>query len=806
MADATAHDELLDPAGRLRGPWRRMLGTLLGLGTAELRARRAAMDRAFADLGASGRVAARALPWRCDPIPILLGEEEFEALTSGLAERASLIERVLQDAYGARDAVRAGILPPGLLYPSPRYLRPCRDAGLPFLHLYAADLIRAPGGGWQVIADRTAHPGGLGYAMENRRAMAQVLPELFRNTDVVELRPFFEAWTDILKTLAPDRGPGLALLSPGGRDPRFFEHVVMARALGLSVVEDGDLTVHGGALWLKTLRGLQPVHVLLRYMDGAEIDPLELRAESPGARGTPGLLHAMRQGGVHVLNTPGSGYAQSPGLRAHLPALARHFLGRELTTPQQQTLWLGDAAALAAVQAEAAGFAFRHALHGTQAQEQAALANPAQHVAERRGLPSAAPCSGPGDVLEPQGFVLRLFLLRDGDGWRPFPGGLARVLPSGGVPEPELAQEVLSKDVWVLREEGGIIGRSAWHAAAPLEIRRMAGNLPSRIADDFYWLGRYLERIDGCARLMRALLTRLARGSILPHELPEIAALAKCLTDQHMLEAEGIGYGSTAMLSASVRTALTEDSAGLAGTMASVQDLAVRLRDRLSGEMYAALAQGLRALKGQRLPLRRGPPAHGLLTGYCDRVAEFCATIAGYTAENMVRGGSRLFLDLGRRIERAQSIAAMLRHALDQPPARIEAGLAVALELCDSAITYRGRYLNVVQPAPVFDLVLADDANPRGLAFQLHQAREALMALEDGTPSGLAAALDPLLGETGALVQTLLQAEDQAEAAAALRPRLHGIEHALADISDAVTARYFTPLRMHALEDWGMAP
>ena len=334
MADSTTApgkpagwDELVDRGNRLRGPWRRMLGTLLGMGWATLSERTAELDRACVEEGAAALLAVpNAGNWRCDPVPFLLTESEFNALAAGLAQRAELLELVLADLYGPRRLLEDGRLPPALVYPSDSYLRALRTvmttseetppAQTRHLQLYAADLVRGPDGAWQVLADRTGEPAGLAYVLENRRLMARVLPELFKSMEVSQVRPFFDTWQDALQRLAPeDAGnPGLALLTPGHTDSRWFEHVVLARALGCTLVEAGDLTVRDDALFVKTLRGLQPIHVLLRRQSGASVDPLELTGGVAG--GVPGLLSAQRQGAVQVLNGPGAGYAEAPGLAA----------------------------------------------------------------------------------------------------------------------------------------------------------------------------------------------------------------------------------------------------------------------------------------------------------------------------------------------------------------------------------------------------------------------------------------------------------------------------------------------------------
>jgi uncharacterized circularly permuted ATP-grasp superfamily protein/uncharacterized alpha-E superfamily protein len=815
-----------------------MLGTLLGMGTAALRDRAAELDRACLEEGAAALLTVpNSGTWRCDPIPYLLTQAEFSDMALGLAQRAELLELVLQDVYGPRRLLAQGHLPPSLVYPSPAYLRACRvsmqdaPATPRFLNLYAADLVRGPDGAWCVLADRTAEPAGLAYALENRRIMGRVLPELFRSVEVTGLRPFFDTWQDSLQRLVPEGegNPGLALLTPGHSDPRWFEHVVLARALNCALVEDGDLTVRDGRLWLKTLRGLRPVHVLVRRQRGGALDPLELPCE--GARGTPGLMTALRRGAVQVLNHPGSGYGEAAGLAAFLPSLARVLTDRELLLDSQPCLWLGDPHALARVAEAPAAWQILPATAAdwgpARAGEHAATRAAAAATASFQGdftlmqaeirerpwayaaiappLASIAPCVGRGETLDPRPVALRMFLLFDGLAWRPLPGGLARVLTNSGDETREsrgvalggrLPHNALCKDVWVLQEEEHDIYGPSHLAVPPLAIRRTPGDLPSRVADNFYWLGRYLERLENAARLIRAMLGRLSRGTLLPRDLPDMQCLIACMAEAGIVDEEmaaGAGAGQVADL---LLRALARDSGVVARMAGRVRELADTLRDRLSGEMHATIAHDLRRLKGNRLLLRPGQRGIGvgLMSDFCGQVLQFCATVAGYAAENMVRGGGRLFLDLGRRIERAQAISAQLAQALDQPHERIEAGLSLALDLCDSALTYRSRYLTAVQPAPVIDLVLADEGNPRSLGFQLVQARATLALLGGGDEAPLAAMLDGAIAETRVIVAELVGAEDQPAVAASLAPRLRAIGSQAAAVSDAVMRQYFALL------------
>jgi uncharacterized alpha-E superfamily protein len=397
--------------------------------------------------------------------------------------------------------------------------------------------------------------------------------------------------------------------------------------------------------------------------------------------------------------------------------------------------------------------------------------------------------------MEPLPMVLRLFALFDGDAWQVMPGGLARLgaeaLTAGG----PLPPQGLSKDVWVLSEDGADIIGPAAGSLPPLPIRRTPAALPSRIADNLFWLGRYIERLEDAARLLRASIRRMNRGVMLPREAVELAALAKCLRYARLVDEEDIGLGGS---SASLSEALLR-SVRPEGTITAAANRVSRMtelvRDHLTGDMYFTFTQTLR---NARRDLAEADALEGLYRALVG-VLRFSTSVAGVAAENMVRGGAWRFLDLGRRIERATAIAAEVGYALQQPPARIEGGLRLMLELCDSVITYRSRYLTVLQPAPALDLVLADGANPRALAFQLTAIAQSLDELGDAE---LAAEARRLLALSDAMVAEVVAAGDQqAAAAAALPPRLLEIAAAIGILSDAVTRRFFALLP--ALQSFG---
>jgi uncharacterized circularly permuted ATP-grasp superfamily protein/uncharacterized alpha-E superfamily protein len=809
-------DEMVDGRGGIRPHWRGIVGMLAGLPQGGLADRARRLDRAFEEEGVvtvlpadPGQGPAQR-PWRCDPVPMVLAAGEFAALEEGMSQRAALLSEILADLYGPQRLLAAGLIPPSLVFANPGFLRPCRAPVpplRPIVHLMAADLVRSPSGQWQVLADRTGAPNGLGFARENRRMVARVMPEAFRAVQVRQLRPFFDHWVDSLQRAAPagSDNPRLALLTPGAAHETWFEHVFLSRELGCALVEGADLTARDGQVFLKTLKGLQRVHVLLRRVEGRLVDPLELSPDS--AVGLPGLLDSVRSGGVRVLNDPGSHLAEAPALAAFLPRLAEHILGAPLGLPSVPTVWLGDPAALAAVLAAPERWMIRPALDGAApALHPAGMgerardgllarlrASPGTFAASEVVSPSAVPSLG-AQGLAPKPVVLRLFALADGAGaWRTMPGGLARLIEDGDRLAGRLPRMGVAKDVWVLSEDRADIVGPAAFALPPLAIRRASGELPSRVADDLYWLGRYVERLENAARLLRAVIVRLARGWLLPRDLAELRALARCLADAGLVDPEIVSAAPDGPALPSAITEVCRPSRPVAQLFDHVGRLTRAVRDRLTADMWATITHLAAEAREKSAAACRGLEELNEAAG---AIMRFSAGLAGIAAENMVRGGGWLFLDLGRRIERAAHTARDIGHALDQPLPRVEAGLRLAIELCDSAITYRARYLSALQPGPVLDLVLADPTNPRSVAYQL-DAVERRLAEVQGLPEGdLARTAGALRAEAEAMVEAVAAAGEPAAEAVRLPPRLAALSAQVGALSEAIARRYFSHVPM----------
>jgi uncharacterized circularly permuted ATP-grasp superfamily protein/uncharacterized alpha-E superfamily protein len=808
-------DEMVDGHGRIRPSWRSLLGAFSALGYKQLAERARRLDRAFEEESvatvlegsAAGQAARMRRPWRCDPVPLIVTASEFAEVEAGLAQRARLLAALLDDIYGPQQLLAAGVVPAALVHGDPHFLRPCRAPArrpIPRMTFYGADLLRGPDGRWRVLADRCGGANGVGFAAENRALLGRILPEAFRATQVCPLRPFFDTWLGALQALAPDGvdNPRMALLTPGARAQTWLEHLFLSRELGLELVEPGDLTVRRGEVFLKTLRGLRRVDVILRRIKGEACDPLEF--DNHGG-GVPGLMGALREGAVRLVNSPGSMVAEAPALAPFLPGAARFLLGEELALPQLETLWLGDAGARDRVCANPEAWRLRSAfdpgapvpLGALEAFAGPAAGEPWRFAATRPVPPSAAPCLV-GERLAPAPVALRVFLVRDAAGaWHAMPGGLAVMLGEAeaeGIAGPP-TQRSAAKDVWVLAEDSTDIVGPAAPRAASLPIRRSSGELPSRVADDVYWLGRYLERLESSARLTRALLTRLLRGAALPREIAEMRALARCLEAAGLIDAQVAASPPDGAALPRAIVAAAGPGGALQALVEAVERPQSAVRDRLTHDMWAALAQ---LSQEGRSKLAASAVGLDALSEAVTAIIRSCTNLSGLAAENMVRGGAWMFLDLGRRIERAQATARNVGHALSEPPARIEAGLRLALELCDSALTYRARYLAAVQPAPVLDLVLADPSNPRALGFQLAAVAERLAEIGEAGDS-LAATAAVLAARPLALVEEVLVSSDRDVAAAGLPDALFALEHEIGALSDAVARRYVSHVRARVL-------
>jgi uncharacterized circularly permuted ATP-grasp superfamily protein/uncharacterized alpha-E superfamily protein len=744
------YDEMFAAPLEPREHWRVMLDSLGGAPAEAMRERLQSVQDQVRENGVTYNVYADPQgadrPWELDLLPLVLPQQEWAGIEAAVAQRATLLNRILVDVYGEQNLLKEELLPPALIYGHAGFLRPCVGAKAPgdtMLHLYAADLTRSPDGRWWVIDDRTQAPSGAGYALENRIIISRAFPQLFRDLKVQHLAQFFATLRDSLAHWAPQDattkgGPFTVLLTPGPHNETYFEHSYLARYLGLPLVEGGDLTVREGCVWLKTLSGLKRVHSILRRQDDDYCDPLELRSDS--ALGVAGLVDAVRRGNVLVANALGSNLLESSTLLGYLPGLCQKLLGEPLRMPSVATWWCGETAALDEVIANVHRLVIKSAfpqirvepMFGADLDERGrkrviALlkARPSDYVAQELVHLSQAPVwdrTHPRRLLA-RSMGLRVYACASPNGYVVMPGGLTRVA-SSDTRVISMQRGGSSKDTWVLASGPVSTFSLLRHAVGPDGLVRSGTNLSSRVVENLYWFGRYCERSDAVARLLRIALGRF--GDDVPGDDDTRArpAVLGLLRHYAILPAGGSEPSDTD-LSLALRNAITDEAhPGLAANLRQLMRVASHLRERLSLDNWRALNRATHILaqrKGKRVALSD-------LLGELDVVIASFTTLAGFALDGMTRDPGWRFLSVGRRLERLQSLATILKQTVSGPR---EMDLTWLLRLADSIITYRARYVARPEWLPVLDLLIRDEANPRSIAYQVHGLHDYAHRLAD---------------------------------------------------------------------------
>ncbi len=852
------YDALRTPSGEVRGPWVRVEGTLRELGLDELRQRRRESDRLLDEDGVTfngtspaGPVLAptptptptptpAAVPgasahergrtgrrWALDPVPALLTSDEWGVIERGVIERTELLNLVLADLYGPRDLLRHGLVPAELLFSDPAFLRACDGIAIegPVQLVTAGfDLARGTDGEHLVLADRAQAPAGAGYALQNREVTSRVFPSLYRDSEVHRLAPFFRALRTALVAAAPPDvdDPRVVVLSPGPLSGTAFEHALLARHLGYTLVEGADLAVRRGRVWLRSLGRHEPVHVILRRLDPEFCDPVELRPDSQ--LGVPGLVDACRRGTVSVVNPLGSGVLENPGLAPFLPGVARALLGTDLALASAGAWWCGDDDGRAHVLAHLDRLVLRRVgrtsdgrLHAPiegatlGAEERDELrarieAEPRRWTGTRRiDLGTTPTLTDAG--LESRPSVLRTFTVARGDSYAAMPGGLTRVLPDAVVriaPDTSLT----AKDTWVLASEPERL-TGFWLQGGPaVEAVAPEGSMSSRAAENLFWLGRYAERAETLIRLLRVVGDRrndFQHGSnpagraalgVLLHALAEVTGTAP--------EGTGPGPASGALPSAEesgdeLRSLVVDATrpGSLAHAAQRLIDAAQSVRDQLPSDTWPLLTTLDHELLG---PAATTYP-RGVGRATLSRALQALLALSGLATESMVRDPGWHFMEAGRRPERGVGLALLLRSTVvtARDAATDSLVFESVLSAAESIITYRRRYRSHAQLETLLDLLVLDPGNPRSLAHQVGHLAAAVDALPDHDPEGRLSPAGRLVLTTATVVrvadtQELARPQLDGDERPALATFLDGQVDGLRATADAISAAHFSPI------------
>lgn len=733
-------DEGVTAAGTWRADWQTFLQSLGSHPAAKLQSATDFCRRAILEQDVSMNVHAGAQsdtrPWPLDVVPLLIGAADWRTLTAGLRQRARLFDTLLRDLYGPQKLLRHSQVPAALAMANPHYLRACAGLGQtgskPFLHTYAADIARAPDGGWWVIEDRLDAPSGLGYALQNRIIARQSLADTFQATPVCRLQAHMRQMRQSLEQLNP-RGEAsrVAFLTPGTASETYFEHAYLARYLGYPLVEGADLTTRDRRVYLRTVGGLRRVDTLIRRVDSDFCDPLELNDQS--LLGVPGLVASALAGRVALANQLGARALESNALLAFLNPLSQHVSGEDLLLPNAATWWCGQPAALAYVLANLHALVIKPTFatpdapptrYGASlsAAERAVLAGeiraqPWRYCGQERILRGTTPGWDPARAtLRPMPFVLRVFLTWvDGD-YVVMPGGLTRCNPDGEEGDIALRSGSITKDTWVIDARSPEATQTLLPSISP-DVPRAARTLPSRLGDNFFWLGRYLERTGALARLLERL-DPLLQDEIAGLDPGVAEDAARLLLDLQQLSAPAHASIADIARQARLSAADPQQSGGLAANATRLGRVLDTLRARLPRDAWQ-IARELR-----QTPARAGGADIASLR---DRLQ----ALDGILAESLPRDAGWRFLDLGRSVERGGQTLFVLQRLLGQVGETVptEFRLQTALHLADCLFAYRAVCHGAFAPRPVLRWLVADPENIRGLRLQAERINQDLEAL-----------------------------------------------------------------------------
>lgn len=815
----SAWDEMVLPDGSVRLSWEPVADWIgqsdrEGRQTVETRVRRLLRENGVT-YSVHGDPADEPHPWKLDAVPWVLSAEDWRIIEAGLIQRAELLDTILTDLYGERRMVREGWLPAKLISAHGGYLHACRGMMLRAKRqlLFAAmDLARGPDGRMWVVNDRTQAPSGSGYVVENRVVMTRTQPRLFQRSGVRRIANFFRTLRSSLESFSPGSGtPRVVILTPGPQNETYYEQAFLASYLGYTLVQGDDLTVRDGKVWLASLGGLEKVDVIIRRVDAWFCDPLELKEDSH--LGVPGLLEAIRLGNVLVVNHPGSGVLENPGLMAFLPGLARHFRGEELILPSAATWWCGEPTAREQVlsnldrfviksieRAPTFGTVFGSEL--TRDQRDALCARirafPEGFVGQEQVAYSTVPCLNNG-VLEARRGVMRGFVTMAPDGgYVVMPGGLTRTASS---PRDVIVSSQLggaSKDTWVIGPDLEPFVSLYDDTEVPEEPAQDARSVPSRAGENLYWTGRYAERAEGMARLLRRAVLSMMDG------FGEDSASMERHREILMRGVLGVSTGGPYDPEAGESVAGDEDEiisilsevnrpGSLPSILRSFRNSTYAVRDLWSPDSWRViemiLAEWDDAAPQVSLRLDR-------FSGRLDRLIVDLTALLGLNLESMTRDAGWRLLDSGRRIERAHYLIGVLRHFLVAPRPAHEERLVMESVLAanDSLVTYRKRYRTAPRIDLVMELLLLEPNNARSLLYQVSRLSTNIDELPRQVKSARLTPERKLLVEIDSRLRlldldALCWVRDSSRQG--LEAFLNHMSRTLAQLSDLLTLTYF---------------
>jgi len=695
-------------------------------------------------------------PWSLDLFPLIIPPHDWQHIEAGILQRARLLELILRDTYGSQSLIKNGAIPPALILGHPGYLRPMHNAQLlggNHLHLMAFDLAKGPNGHWSVISQRTQAPSGLGYLLENRNLISQQFPTAYEKMEIEPLADSYRAFIDTLKLSSPAGiNANIVLLTPGPYNETYFEHAYLARYLGLTLVEGGDLTVRNQCVYLRTVGGLEQVHIILKRLDDAYLDPLELFPES--TLGVPGILQAVRSGNVLIANSPGSAFLESPAILGFLPSISEQLLNQPLLLPAMDTWWCGEPAAIQSALQHINNIALKPTypsteghltfpgtltqyLNSDEIQEWIQRINkqPNEFTVQQY-LPLAQMPIWQNSSITQKSYVLRVFALRNGaDSWKVLPGGLVRIASNDdGITSMQRGGS--SADAWV-RSYAPPKEQSLTNLYTHVSVSQKRRVVTSRAAENLFWFGRYTERSENTVRLARLYLKSLS------NEYPSNGIIWRwfeniCKDHQLVSKETPANFNALYYLDRTFEKNLIEslhtqsDLPSVGFNLQAMQNAASSVRERLATDQWTMVQA---CVKNFKLDMNRAilyqEYSSNIALEALNHVNNSLAAITGGQTDRMTRDDGWQLLSIGRHIERLFFFSSIMQEAIDIGLFQDVSvyGFDAVLYLFDSTITYHSQHQQNRDLHALVDLIIADPDNPRSFAWVVQEILNRLDSL-----------------------------------------------------------------------------
>ncbi len=709
-------------------------------------------------------------PWFCDVLPQIFTPEEWEPLERGIQQRLRAFELFLRDIYGKKEILRANLLPIQPVLGGTAYQRAAASLTPPggaYLHLSGLSLCRVPSGEFVVKQHYFSNASGISYMIQNRRALARVIPQSFQDFSIRSIADATVDILELLRSLSNHPDPTVVLLSSGPGSAVYSEHSFLARRMGIPLVQGGDLLVLNDAVFLKTVSGLEKIEVIYNRISDQWLDPMVFRRDS--LLGVAGLVHCIRKGTVAVVNSIGSQLSDDRALLPLAGQIIRFYLGEQPLLRGLTTYWLGDIDQREMVLSDVEKFTIRPlfgekiilggngrvpSAEEIESARQLVLRSPGQYVAQPQDCDALTISYHDGrKVHRRQDHIL--FALRRSEGnYDVVPGALTRVSTEDSL---YTANELGggSKDTWVQAPPD-------FEEPPPDRGRLREALLPSqhvssRVAEAFYWTGRYLERAHSLA-VMIGVIESLELEELNPTE----RTLYRPVWNRILPPLENPGSVSRRNISSPAgRYRLTLDLEEPDSVVRAILRAAANsesILECLSLEAWGVIGT-LRA-RFQRARFRPQASQDDLTSftrRYCDYVVKAVPEFFGTAQGTMIADGGWAFCEIGQMIERA-TITANAVCSIMRPMARrnlpseheSEIRLSAFLRLINTRDVYRRVYQLRIEPGPMLDLLWKNPVAPRSVAKCLEVCRDRLRAArEQASPATLRtlAGIEQLLHE-----------------------------------------------------------